>query len=136
MLLLKMAKTLLVVISALVALCAADEGVFYSEKYIPKSVHVPSPNIFNGSYFPKLDHFRPQDTRTATFVSLIFFSDQATTHHIPESQNPLTLNLDEKMYVEVGRPGSISVNLIFRYFRTFHILPNFLYFSFSKEIFR
>ncbi|KAG4071886.1 hypothetical protein HA402_006047 [Bradysia odoriphaga] len=61
-----MAK-LLVVISALIALSAATEDIFFSEKYIPKAAHIQAEFIHNGSYFPKLDHFRPQDTRTAHF---------------------------------------------------------------------
>lgn len=68
-----MAK-LLLVICALIALSAAAEDIFYSEKYIPEPVHVQSAFIHNGSYFPKLDHFRPQDTRTAHFVRRQLFS--------------------------------------------------------------
>jgi len=60
-----MAKFLLV-ISALIA-CAASEGIFYSEKYIPETPHIQAPFIHNGSFFPKVDHFRPQDPRIATF---------------------------------------------------------------------
>lgn len=64
---------LLIVISCFIALCAATgEDIFFSEKYIPKPVHIPAATIHNGSYFPKIDHFRPQDTRTAQFVRLHF----------------------------------------------------------------
>lgn len=58
---------LLVVISALIAVCAATEDVFFSEKYVHEPEHIQAAFIHNGSYFPKLDHFRPQDTRTAHF---------------------------------------------------------------------
>lgn len=65
-----MAK-LLLVISALIALSVASENVFFSEKYVPLPEASPF-NLFNGSYFPKLDHFRPQDNRTVQLVSQIF----------------------------------------------------------------
>lgn len=58
----------LIVISSLIALCAATDDIFFSEKFIQKPEHIPAAFLHNGSYFPKLDHFRPQDTRTATFV--------------------------------------------------------------------
>ncbi|KAJ6649961.1 Thymus-specific serine protease [Pseudolycoriella hygida] len=53
--------------NCLIAVSAATDDFFFSEKYIPTPVHVPAAFIHNGSYFPKLDHFRPQDTRTVTF---------------------------------------------------------------------
>lgn len=65
--LLKMAKFLIVILS-LIALCAAAEDIFYSEKYVPEPVWTPAAFLFNGSYFPPVDHFRPQDNRTVQFV--------------------------------------------------------------------
>jgi serine protease 16 len=65
-LLIKMAKLLLVICS-LIAVCAAKENIFYSEKYVKLPEHVPAAMIHNGSYFPPLDHFRAQDNRTAHF---------------------------------------------------------------------
>jgi serine protease 16 len=61
-----MAK-LLIVISTLIALSVASEDIFFSEKYVPIPEHTPSANLFNGSFFPKIDHFRPQDNRTVQF---------------------------------------------------------------------
>jgi len=63
-----MAKFLLV-IYALIAVCAASEpeGIFYSEKYLPPPIHVPSATLHNGSFTTRLDHFRPQDSRTVAF---------------------------------------------------------------------
>jgi len=57
----------ILVISSLIAVCAATEDIFFSEKYVPEPIHTPAATIHNGSYFPKIDHFRPQDDRTATF---------------------------------------------------------------------
>jgi pimeloyl-ACP methyl ester carboxylesterase len=61
-----MAK-LLIVIFSLIALCAAAEDKFYSAKYVPEPAYTPSINLFNGSYFPPVDHFSPQDNRTVQF---------------------------------------------------------------------
>lgn len=69
MVVVKMMKFILV-ISAFIAVCAASEDIFFSEKFISKAVHEPAPFLFNGSYFPRLDHFRPQDDRTLTFVRI------------------------------------------------------------------
>lgn len=63
----------IIVISSLIALCAATEDIFYSQKFIQKPEHIPAAFLHNGSYFPQLDHFRPQDTRTATFVSQNYY---------------------------------------------------------------
>jgi len=57
----------LLVICSLIAICTASEGVFYSQKYIKEGFHTPAANLLNGTFFPKLDHFRPQDQRTVTF---------------------------------------------------------------------
>lgn len=60
----------LIVICALIAVGSASEDIFYSEKNPPKPEFVPFVNLHNGSYFPKLDHFNPQDARTVHFVRL------------------------------------------------------------------
>lgn len=57
-----------IVICALIAVGSTLEDIFYSEKFQEKQEFVPSDNLFNGSYFPKLDHFNPQDARTVQFV--------------------------------------------------------------------
>jgi len=58
---------LILVICSLIAACAASEDIFYSQRYVPEPIHTPSATLFNGSYFPPLDHFRPQDARTVEF---------------------------------------------------------------------
>lgn len=57
-----------IVICALIAIGLASEDIFFSEKNQEKPAFVPSVNLHNGSYFPKLDHFNPQDTRVVEFV--------------------------------------------------------------------
>jgi len=118
---LKMAK-FLIVISSLIALCAATEDIFFSEKYIPKTVHIPAQFIHNGSYFPKIDHFRPQDTRTATFhyrLNLDHYQENGPIFIFVNGADETTTEwIEGGLVVDVARRvGAVLVTADHRYVR-------------------
>lgn len=62
----------IVVLCALAALTSASTEQFYSAKFDDVEPIAPRNEfIREGSFFPKLDHFRPQDDRVVEFVSLM-----------------------------------------------------------------
>jgi len=112
----------LIVISCLIALSAATEDIFYSEKYIPKPIHVPAQFIHNGSFFPKLDHFRPQDTRTIQFhyrLNLDHYREHGPIFIFINSADETTTEwIEEGLIVDVARQvGGALVTADHRYVR-------------------
>jgi len=112
----------LLVISALIAVCAASEDVFFSEKYVHRPVHTPSANLFNGSYFPKLDHFRPQDDRTVQFhyrLNLDHYVEGGPIFIFINAADETTTEwIEEGLVVDVARQvGGVLVTTDHRYVR-------------------
>lgn len=65
----------IVVLCALAALTSASTDHFYSAKFNDVEPIAPRNDEFISEvpFFPKLDHFRPQDERIVEFVSRIFY---------------------------------------------------------------
>jgi len=116
-----MAKFLLV-ISALIAVCAASEDIFFSEKYVPRPLHTPAASLHNGSYFPKLDHFRPQDSRTVQFhyrLNLDLYREGGPIFIFVNGADETTTQwIEEGLVVDVARQvGAALVTTDHRYVR-------------------
>jgi serine protease 16 len=114
-----MAKFLIVIFS-LIALCAAAEDIFYSEKYVPTPVYTPSSSLFNGSYFPPVDHFRPQDNRTVQFhyrLNLDFYRENGPIFIFVNGLDEFTTEWIERgNVVDVAREvGAALVTAAHRY---------------------
>lgn len=65
----------IVVLCALAALTSASTDQFYSAKFNDIDPIAPRNDEFirEVHFYPKLDHFRPQDERVVEFVSCTFF---------------------------------------------------------------
>ncbi|KAG4071866.1 hypothetical protein HA402_006027 [Bradysia odoriphaga] len=112
----------LLVICALIAVGSTSEDIFFSEKNTPKPTFVPSVTLHNGSYFPKLDHFNPQDARTVEFqyrLNLDFYRDEGPLFvYINDGEQYTTEWIEEGLIVDIARElGGAVITSDHRYWR-------------------
>ncbi|KAJ6623773.1 putative serine protease K12H4.7 [Pseudolycoriella hygida] len=112
----------LIVICALIAFASTAEDKLFSEKNYERPEWVPSLNLFNGSFSPKLDHFNPQDTRTVNFnyrLNLEYYEANGPLFvYINDGEQYTTEWIERGLIVDIARDlGGAVITSDHRYFR-------------------